>query len=215
MSRTRPSAPGAAIRPLVSTPQGIWSAGVGFAIAGPDTRAQVFVSCLHLLGPAGGLPEPVTPSAFFTGRVPLVDAYDDTPLTSATGVLALPLANTREPWRDLFALLLPDGHGCHLYEHRRTVEVGESVTIAVPPHGDGPLAQPATVERVAGPLFSLRLDAPDRSPRGWSGAAVMDARARWVGMLVRGTAGRAAGVHASAVRVQLRQALEAATRSED
>ena len=102
MDRARPSVAGAAIRPRVSTPRGIWSAGLGFAIAVPRTPADTFVSCLHLLGPAGGLPAQVSPEAFFVDPVPLVDAYTDRPLTVATGVLSIPRASADTPWFDVY-----------------------------------------------------------------------------------------------------------------
>jgi hypothetical protein len=214
MPPKRPSVAGAAIRPLALTPAGVWTAGLGFAMRVPGTTDELFVSCLHILGPAGGLPAATTPEALFAGGAPLVDAYDDAPLCQATRVLPIPGADTATPWRDLYALHLPEDHGCHLYDHRREpVAVGEPVFIAAPPRAEGPLEQRATITGVAGRVFGLALDTPQTSPRGWSGAAVLDRRARFVGMLSRGGAGRASAIQAGAVRALLRKALrEAAER---
>lgn len=211
MSRARPSVAGAALRAEVETPQGIWSAGLGFAVTDPRCPAHTYVSCLHLLGPAGGLPVPLAPAAFFPDAVPIVDAYDRALLALSTGLVDVPRATAEVPWRDILALQLPPLHGCHLYVRRReAASAGEQLNIAAPPRdGRPPWVHPATVERAVGPLFTVRLQSPDTSPRGWSGAPVLDARARWVGMLVRGSTGSAVAVHASAVVVQLRHAYAA------
>jgi hypothetical protein len=176
----------------------------------------VLLGCQHIFGPAGGLPAPIAADALpgFVRSVALLDAFTGAPLTGTSQWLPIPGADAENPGRDLYAVALPEVHNCHEHWMRRDpAALGEEVMISAPHHADGPNEHRAVVTRVAGPVLILQFEDADLYPRGWSGAPVVDRRARLIGMLTRGGSGRGIALKTRVLRYHVRQAFDARDRA--
>src|SRR5262245_37861942 len=106
-----------ALKPIFETAIGEVQAGTVFPMQLPDGPA-VLVTCLHLLGPAGGV-RPQVPAAelpSFVRGVQLRDLMTDEVVARAGAPLLLTDADAEDPARDVAAFVLPEGHGLPLLQ---------------------------------------------------------------------------------------------------
>ena len=156
---------GAVLTPSFSMGSAVFRAGRAFVLDDPAVGRPLLVTCLHLFGPAGGLPEQLSSRqvAWTISGATLLDAFEGIEMAESERAIEVPGARADEDVSDVAALLLPSpGHAARLHLSEQDVADGERVYLAAPVRAGAPLSQrlhPATVlARTASGSLLLELD---------------------------------------------------------
>jgi len=218
---------GAVARPTFAMGSASLRAGKVFVLDDRSLARPLAVTCLHLFGPAGGLPQQLLSEqvAWTIARATLVDAFDGDDLTVTGRALDVPGARAGDDFSDVAALLLPTpGNARALRLSDNDAANGERVYLAAPVRAGAPASQrlhPATVlATTASGSTLIELDVTDLDLGGTSGAPVLRDPDTVVGMFVRCRKTESSDlllgtmVPASRLRELLRRAIERPTSRE-
>jgi len=214
--------PGTILLPAFDLGSFVFSAGKAFVLDDPAIGAVLAVTCLHLFGPAGGLPAQMLAGqvAHTVESATLDDAFDETLVAITAGAIEVPGARASDDFSDVAALALPTpDNAVRLHLAATDPRPGERVYLAAPVRAGAPRSQrlhPATVRATTASGSTLiEFDVTDLDVGGTSGAPLLSARDTVAGMMVRFQRGRESGillgtmVPASRLRELLRRAIEA------
>lgn len=177
-----------ACRPVFKTKRGTFDAGTAFVLSAPELPYDVGLTCLHVLGPAGGFPMQLTPDLFhLVTNVGLRDRFTSKKLSNDGSMLQVSAAIPHDPRNDLAAFRVFRPHAASVYRlAAKDAEPGDPVFL-IGKLAESPPDQQAHPGMVAarGPDGNLVLTFETAlSFRGASGAPVVDEAGDVVGMVV-------------------------------
>jgi hypothetical protein len=191
MSDSENPARGAVVKPEFVTRIGDFSAGSAFPLFVPTLDQAWLVSCLHLFGPAGGLPEWIAGSALsqLVVEVRLRDPFDGELLGTAGQAWSSEFWDGQDPQRDLCAFVPDEDAVPRLVLETTMPEQGAPVAllgkVRAGADPDQRLHHARVIESDEDDLLRVRFDEAELDLGGTSGAPILAADGHVVGMLVR------------------------------
>lgn len=195
-----------------------WSAGTAFIVRGGDGKSAVLVTCHHLFGPAAGLEKQMSPEEIARdGRGAVALSMQDQKLIVVAPTY-LKVADVRAMDRqgtdkDMALFAVKDGEKLAAFEMaEKAANVGDVVYLFARARGaDAPKLYRATVVESAANGLSYQFD-ETFDARGTSGAPVLDAQGKVVGMNLGGGDVQGKQIGIANPGTSVRQAIQAAAK---